>query len=228
MVIVCIYISLVLSIYVNCIYLKRMGLKDILIPQETKFFDLLEELSSQVRIASTELPRVFENPKNSSSTIEDLEHEGDRIVHDIYTMLDKSFITPIDREDISRLTILYDNVLDSIWDVTNRMNLMGPMAKLDYMDSFSVIIEKSVSEINDALKLIRTMDRASIDKHVINVHTYENQADKLHDSTLSEIFQMDDIKELLKHKEILEKLEKCVDYCEDVADVLRDVVTKYS
>ena len=56
-----------------------MGLKDILIPQETKFFDLLEELSSQVRIASTELPRVFENPKNSSSTIEDLEHEGDRI-----------------------------------------------------------------------------------------------------------------------------------------------------
>ena len=204
-----------------------MGIKDILIPQETKFFDLLEELSSQVRIASIELGSVFDN-SNKLSTIEDLEHEGDRIVHEIYTMLDKSFITPIDREDISKLTILYDNVLDAIWDVTNRMHLMRPVNKLEYMTSFPVIIEKSVSEIDDALKLIRVMDRKTIEKHVINVHTYENQADNLHDATLSEIFQIDDVKELLKHKEILEKLEKSVDYCEDVADVLRDIVTKYS
>ena len=204
-----------------------MGLKDILIPQETKFFDLLEELSSKVRIASIELSSVFDN-SNKLSTIEDLEHEGDRIVHEIYTMLDKSFITPIDREDISKLTILYDNVLDAIWDVTNRMHLMRPVNKLEYMTSFPVIIEKSVSEIDNALKLIRVMDRKTIEKHVINVHTYENQADNLHDTTLSEIFQIDDVKELLKHKEILEKLEKSVDYCEDVADVLRDIVTKYS
>ena len=204
-----------------------MGLKDILIPQETKFFDLLEELSSQVRIASIELGGVFDN-SNKLSTIEDLEHEGDRIVHEIYTMLDKSFITPIDREDISKLTILYDDVLDAIWDVTNRMHLMRPVNKLEYMTSFPVIIEKSVSEIDNALKLIRVMDRKTIEKHVINVHTYENQADNLHDTTLSEIFQIDDVKELLKHKEILEKLEKSVDYCEDVADVLRDIVTKYS
>ena len=206
-----------------------MGLKDILIPQEKKFFDLLEELSSQVRIASTELSNVFVGSNNGSLTkIEDLEHEGDKIVHNIYTLLDQSFITPIDREDISRLTILYDNVLDAIWDVTNRMNLMGPVEKLPYMHSFSIIIEKSVAEIDQALKLIRTMNREEIEKHVINVHTYENQADHLHDSTLTEIFQMDDIKELLKHKEILEKLEKTVDYCEDVSDVLRDIVTKYS
>ena len=204
-----------------------MGIKDILIPQETKFFDLLEELSSQVRIASIELGSVFDN-SNKLSTIEDLEHEGDRIVHEIYTMLDKSFITPIDREDISKLTILYDDVLDAIWDVTNRMHLMRPVNKLEYMTSFPVIIEKSVSEIDNALKLIRVMDRKTIEKHVINVHTYENQADNLHDATLSEIFQIDDVKELLKHKEILEKLEKSVDYCEDVADVLRDIVTKYS
>ena len=204
-----------------------MGIKDILIPQETKFFDLLEELSGQVRIASIELGSVFDN-SNKLSTIEDLEHEGDRIVHEIYTMLDKSFITPIDREDISKLTILYDNVLDAIWDVTNRMHLMRPVDKLEYMTSFPVIVEKSVSEIDDALKLIRVMDRKTIEKHVINVHTYENQADNLHDTTLSEIFQLDDVKELLKHKEILEKLEKSVDYCEDVADVLRDIVTKYS
>ena len=204
-----------------------MGIKDILIPQETKFFDLLEELSSQVRIASIELGGVFDN-SNKLSTIEDLEHEGDRIVHEIYTMLDKSFITPIDREDISKLTILYDDVLDAIWDVTNRMHLMRPVNKLEYMTSFPVIIEKSVSEIDNALKLIRVMDRKTIEKHVINVHTYENQADNLHDTTLSEIFQLDDVKELLKHKEILEKLEKSVDYCEDVADVLRDIVTKYS
>ena len=206
-----------------------MGIREILIPQEKKFFDLLEELSSQVRMASTELGNVFAGSNNGSLTkIENLEHEGDKIVHDIYTLLDKSFITPIDREDISKLTILYDNVLDAIWDVTNRMNLMGPINKLEYMNSFPVIIEKTVSEIDQALALIRTMDRQGIEKHVINVHTYENQADNLHDSTLSEIFQMDDMKELLKHKEILEKLEQSVDYCEDVADVLRDIVTKYS
>ena len=120
-----------------------MGLKEILIPQEKKFFSLLEELSSQVRIASTELSNVFSGSSNGSLTkIEDLEHEGDRIVHDIYTLLDTSFITPIDREDITRLTILYDNVLDGIWDIANRMNLMGPVKKLEYMDSFPIIIEK--------------------------------------------------------------------------------------
>ena len=206
-----------------------MGIREILIPQEKKFFDLLEKLSSQVRIASTELSNVFAGSNNGSLTkIENLEHEGDKIVHDIYTLLDKSFITPIDREDISKLTILYDNVLDAIWDVANRMNLMSPVNHLEYMNSFPIIIEKTVSEIDQALKLIRTMNRHDIEKHVINVHTYENQADSLHDSTLSEIFQMDDMKELLKHKEILEKLEKSVDYCEDVADVLRDIVTKYS
>lgn len=206
-----------------------MGIKEILIPQEKKFFDLLEELSGQVRIASTELGNVFAGSNNGSLIkIENLEHEGDKIVHNIYTLLDKSFITPIDREDISRLTIFYDNVLDAIWDVVNRMNLMSPVNKLEYMNSFPIIIEKAVSEIDQALKLIRIMDRHGIKKHVINVHTYENQADSLHDSTLSEIFQMDDMKELLKHKEILEKLEKSVDYCEDVADVLSEIVTKYS
>ena len=209
--------------------MNQLGIKEILIPQEKKFFSLLEELSSQVRIASTELSNVFSGSSNGSLTkIEDLEHEGDRIVHDIYTLLDTSFITPIDREDITRLTILCDNVLDGIWDVANRMNLMGPVKKLEYMNSFPIIIEKAVSEIDEALRLIRTMDRKTIEKHVINVHTYENQGDSLHDTTLSEIFQMDDVKELLKHKEILEKLEKTVDYCEDVADVLRDIVTKYS
>ena len=209
--------------------MNQLGIKEILIPQEKKFFSLLEELSSQVRIASTELSNVFSGSSNGSLTkIEDLEHEGDRIVHDIYTLLDTSFITPIDREDITRLTILYDNVLDGIWDVANRMNLMGPIKKLEYMNSFPIIIEKAVYEIDEALRLIRTMDRKTIEKHVINVHTYENQGDSLHDTTLSEIFQMDDVKELLKHKEILEKLEKTVDYCEDVADVLRDIVTKYS
>ena len=163
-----------------------MGLKEILIPQEKKFFSLLEELSSQVRIESTELSNVFSGSSNGSLTkIEDLEHEGDRIVHEIYTLLDTSFITPIDREDITRLTILYDNVLDGIWDIANRMNLMGPVKKLEYMDSFSVIIEKAVSEIDEALRLIRTMDRKGIEKHVINVHTYENQGDSLHDTTLS-------------------------------------------
>lgn len=206
-----------------------MGIKEILIPQEKKFFDLLEELSGQVRIASTELGNVFAGSNNGSLIkIENLEHEGDKIVHNIYTLLDKSFITPIDREDISRLTIFYDNVLDAIWDVANRMNLMSPVNKLEYMNSFPIIIEKAVSEIDQALKLIRIMDRHGIKKHVINVHTYENQADSLHDSTLSEIFQMDDMRELLKHKEILEKLEKSVDYCEDVADVLSEIVTKYS
>ena len=209
--------------------MNQLGIKEILIPQEKKFFSLLEELSSQVRIASTELSNVFSGSSNGSLTkIEDLEHEGDRIVHDIYTLLDTSFITPIDREDITRLTILYDNVLDGIWDVANRMNLMGPIKKLEYMNSFPIIIEKAVYELDEALRLIRTMDRKTIEKHVINVHTYENQGDSLHDTTLSEIFQMDDVKELLKHKEILEKLEKTVDYCEDVADVLRDIVTKYS
>jgi uncharacterized protein Yka (UPF0111/DUF47 family) len=103
-----------------------MGLRELLIPREKIFFQLLEEESKNVlagAVAFTELIQNFDHLPDKRNQIKDKEHHGDEIVHSIYDRLVKTFITPIDREDISKLASLYDDVLDYIYAAVNRLFL---------------------------------------------------------------------------------------------------------
>src|SRR5207245_9356902 len=115
-----------------------MGLRELLIPREKIFFQLLEEESKNVlagAIAFSELIQNFDHLADKRNKMKDIEHHGDEIVHSIYDRLVKTFITPIDREDISKLASLYDDVLDYIYAAVNRLFLycvestMGPASR---------------------------------------------------------------------------------------------------
>lgn len=208
-----------------------MGLLEWIIPQDKIFFELLKKQAETVEHASTvfvELFDDFQNLEEKRKEIKALEHAGDQIVHEIYYRLNETLITPLDHGDISRLTTLYDDVLDYIFATVNRLCLYKIKKPTPAMLEFAQIIKKQVTHINKALNTVEGMKREDMEKNCIEIHKLENVADDLLYHEISRIFDMKDPVEILKLKEICEYLEIITDKCEDVSDVLLDIRLKYS
>src|SRR5436189_3352631 len=130
-----------------------LGLRELLIPQEKIFFQLLEQESKNVlagALALDDLVQNFDQLADKRNKIKDIEHQGDNIVHSIYDRLIKTFITPIDREDISKLASLYDDVLDYIYAVVNRLFLYEVDLATEPMRRFADLVLNSVRELDFA------------------------------------------------------------------------------
>lgn len=206
-----------------------MGFKEWIIPQDKIYFDILEKQSELVLKAAKLFKQMLVEPENFSENIEKmrrLEHEGDEIVHQMIHKLHKSFITPIDQEDLADLTSLYDDVLDYIDSVTTRIFLFEIKKPDGVISEFADIIEKQVIEVNEALKHIRKMRQEEIEKRFRKVHSLENTADDLHDDTMVKLFKEKDPVKIIIMKEIYDFLEAITDKCEDVCLVIQDIVLK--
>ena len=208
-----------------------MGLREILIPREKIFFRLLEEESKNVlagAIAFNDLIRDFDHLADRRSKIKDIEHHGDEIVHSIYDRLVKTFITPIDREDISKLASLYDDVLDYIYAAVNRLYLYEIDSPTETMRRFSDLILRSVREIDLAFASIQKIKASEIEIHSTEVDTLENEADVVLNESVAALFKTNDAISIIKMKEVYELMEAVTDRCEDVVQVIRDIVLEYS
>ncbi len=208
-----------------------MGLTEWIIPQDKAFFSILEKESENVVKGAHKLEesiKSFDRMDERRKELKDIEHDGDEIVHDIYERVYKSFITPIDQEDITKLASLYDDVLDFIYAVVNRLVLYEVEAPGPSMIRFAEIVRQSVDELHLAFMSMRKMDGKEIDKHCIEVDRLENEADVLLNDTVAALFKEKDVIVILKLKEIYEYLETITDKCEDVSFVLRDVAIKHS
>jgi predicted phosphate transport protein (TIGR00153 family) len=206
-----------------------MGFKEWIIPQDKLYFDILEKQSELVLKAAKLFKNMLKEYENFSVNIKKmrlLEHEGDEIVHQMIHKLHKSFITPIDQEDLADLTSLYDDVLDYIDSVANRIFLFEIKKPDGVIREFADIIEKQVTEVNEALKHIRKMKQAEIEKRFRKVHSLENTADDLHDNTIVKLFKEKDPVKIIIMKEIYDFLEEITDKCEDVCLVIQDIVLK--
>ena len=206
-----------------------MGFKEWIIPQDKLYFDILEKQSELVLKAAKLFKNMLKEHENFSVNIKKmrlLEHEGDEIVHQMIHKLHKSFITPIDQEDLADLTSLYDDVLDYIDSVANRIFLFEIKKPDAIISEFADIIEKQVTEVNEALKHIRKMKQAEIEKRFRKVHSLENTADDLHDNTIVKLFKEKDPVKIIIMKEIYDFLEEITDKCEDVCLVIQDIVLK--
>jgi predicted phosphate transport protein (TIGR00153 family) len=206
-----------------------MGFKEWIIPQDKLYFDILEKQSELVLKAAKLFKNMLKEHENFSANIKKmrlLEHEGDEIVHQMIHKLHKSFITPIDQEDLADLTSLYDDVLDYIDSVANRIFLFEIKKPDGVIREFADIIEKQVTEVNEALKHIRKMKQAEIEKRFRKVHSLENTADDLHDNTIVKLFKEKDPVKIIIMKEIYDFLEEITDKCEDVCLVIQDIVLK--
>lgn len=211
------------------------GLLKIFIPREKKFYDLFEKAVTNLREGARTLVVMVETPtmekrKELIRQIEHLEHIGDNITHDIFNELSSTFITPFDREDIHQLTSAMDDILDYIHGSAKRMELYKVDVITDEIVKLAELIEKSVIELEKAVKGLSNMkNRSVINEACVLINSIENHADDIFDSAIGKLF--DDEKDpirLIKYKEILSGLETATDKCEDAANVVKTILVKYA
>ncbi len=205
-----------------------MSIREVFIPQDKVFFELLEKESQNVVDGAqslVELVNNFTDVPVKRDRIKELEHKGDEIVHEIYTKLNKCFITPIDHEDISKLASSYDDVLDFIYATANRLALYEIGTSNVVMKQFADIILSCVKELDLAFNSMRRLSK-DIDEKCTEVDRLENVADVLLNESVADLFKSGDLIQIVKLKEIYEYMEATTDRCEDVGYVLRDIVMK--
>jgi len=207
-----------------------LGLKEWIIPQERRFFDLLEGVASTVNdgaVALLDMVQHFQNVPAKRRSIKDIEHRGDDLTHDVFEALNRTFITPIDREDIQSLASSLDNILDMIDAAANRLYLYEVEQPTEAMIELADVIAQSTLLLKKAVGMIRDMKQGDeVERIAVEVHHLENVADDLMNNSIAALFKDPDPIRIIKLKEITERLEQATDYCEDVANVLSDIVAK--
>ena len=206
-----------------------MGFKEWILPQDKIFFRLLEdqaELAVKVAELFQTMIREYDSFNVLIKRMKVMEHEGDELVHEIIQRLHKSFITPIDQEDISKLASLYDDVLDLIDSTANRMHLFKIEKPNQIIKEFVDMIVQQVKEVSAATKQIRKIKQKEIEQRFKAVHSLEYEADDLYDYALVELFNEKDPIKIMMMKDIYDFLEQVTDKCEDVCLVIQDVVIK--
>jgi uncharacterized protein len=209
-----------------------MGILSWLIPQEKHFFDMIEEQSRNVLAgvdALVDMLEHYEDIDKKRENIKKIENNGDKMVHDIFSELNKTFITPIDREDISKLTSSLDDILDNLEAVSERLIIYDIKKPPKFMLEFAQILRKTTFNVNEGIGLLRNFKEASqIRGFCKEVNTLENEGDGLLRKATAELFNKKDAIEIIKIKELYDDLEAAVDRCEDVADVIGDILVKYT
>jgi predicted phosphate transport protein (TIGR00153 family) len=209
-----------------------MGIRELLIPRDTIFFNLFERQAGLLTEAAWQLVDLTENftfVKENRHAIENLEHQGDQITHDIYEQLNRTFITPLDPEEISRLASTLDEVLDYIDGAAEKMLYYSIESTDSHMTELAKLIHLSTREIENAVKSIRSFkDPRYIEERCIEVNRLENLADDVLAHAVTDLFKTTDAIMIIKLKDIYEHLEIATDNCEDVANTLSDIAIRHS
>jgi predicted phosphate transport protein (TIGR00153 family) len=175
-----------------------------------------------------ELVTDFNMVAKRNSKIKDLEHEGDQIAHKLFTILAQTFVTPLDREDISRLASAIDEVLNYTDGTADRFVLFKIREPTPYMLELAKILLSASQEIYLLMTQIRKLKNANeLVEHCRDIKRYEHEGDKIYRTAIAELFETDNAIEIIKLKEIYETLEGSLDRCQEVADIVEDIALKY-
>ncbi len=200
-----------------------------LIPKDEKFFQMFKEMTANT-IKGAELLKEmiddFEDPAGSQRRIKDAEHKGDSLTHDIIKKLNKSFVTPFDREDIYSLASKLDDIMDLIDASSQRLVMYNVEKPTPEAKQLAFIILKSCQALDKAVALLGGK-LEPIAEYCVEVNALENEADRVCREAISRLFDEEkDPIQLIKWKEIYETLERATDKCEDAANILESVVVK--
>jgi uncharacterized protein len=203
-------------------------------PRDEKFFDLFEASASNiVRAAQTlkDLVSTWDGIDRQMDELTKIEHQGDTITHEIMFQLNRSFITPFDREDIGTLAHSLDDVTDLIHAAADTMVLYKVKPPGERARELADIICQMTAEVQSVMPKLRRHN-ANLDKILsscVEINRLENVADSIYRSALKELFDDNtEIKDILKWREIYEHMEGATDMCEDVANVLEGVALKHA
>lgn len=199
-------------------------------PQTTDFFVLFEQQANLLQKAVDILSdlETSDNYRKQAIKIKKLEHQADDIIHDIMNKLNKTFITPLDREDIAKLASDLDDVIDVMDMAVARIDIykIEPIPKVVFL--YIHIAEKAIKQVIAAVReLGNKKNQAKLLKHCEFVNFIENEADDLHRHTLRELFEKEtDPIKIIQYKELYEILEHITDRCEDAANTIETIVVK--
>ncbi|MBI2440973.1 MAG: DUF47 domain-containing protein [Lentisphaerae bacterium] len=199
-----------------------------LLPTNYKFFDQFDKATELVVTAAEQLrDNIEQNWRNQdcAETIKRMEHAADEIAHETMEMLHKSFVTPLDRGDIRRLTFAIDNIIDLINDAGRWFTLYELKEILPDAKKMAAILAAASRVIQQAVKELPRLRRVNnILKCSIEINRLENEADHIMHQAISGLFKsgMDPLL-IMKWKEVYEYLEDAIDCCEDCANVLEGI-----
>jgi predicted phosphate transport protein (TIGR00153 family) len=204
-----------------------------LLPKKDIFFRFMEAQAAKGVEASAALRAMFvdlENGEAHLGKVKDIEHEADSIAHDAIAELSRSFITPLDRNEISRMTKRLDDIVDLLESVAQRMfryelkTFPEPAVRL--MD----VIEKQVEYVQEMVGQLSDLKHSEgIRAAIIEIHSLENEADEILRPAIADLFRQEsDTGQVIKWKEVYEYLERATDRCEDVADLVESIVLEYA
>jgi predicted phosphate transport protein (TIGR00153 family) len=203
-----------------------------LIPQEVKFFEMfVKSAENLLRGAKVlvEIANNFDTLAENAAKLERLEHDSDQITHEIMEKLNKTFVTPLDREDIHELTAALDDVMDFIEAATERMVLYKVTSSTPEMKEIAEVILKQAEEINYVMPKIKEIKHAQIIGHCIEINRLENEGDRILREAVAGLFdRKTDPLEVIKWRDIYDYLETATDKCEDIAVTIEGIALKYS
>src|SRR5690349_19529341 len=193
-------------------------------PKDTNFYDLFERGASKVCegvVLLADLVKDFTNVPLKAKRIKDVEHEADLITHETIEKLNKTFVTPLDREDIHDLISSLDNILDHVEAAADKFSLYRiPEVQADAALLADILVH-SVKEVQTTIGKLRNLKDADlILKHCIEINRLENEGDFVYRTAIAKLFEHGgDPLTVIKWKEVYESIENAIDSCEDVANV---------
>ncbi len=202
-----------------------------LIPREEKFFDLFEELAAKIEEGGLLFMEMLENYEKAEPKIvriKQIEHEADVITHKTYEKMHRTFLTPFDREDIHALLNKMDTIMDMIEACALRMPLYKIKEPAPELKELSRILNKSILKVKEVVYALRDKKNARmILDACVEINTAENEGDIVLRRAVSRLFEEEkDVVELIKWKEIFERIEEATDVCEDVSNIVEGIVLK--
>ena len=200
-----------------------------LIPREEKFYGDFLAMADQLRIGARLLEEMFATDPpiaDKAHEIREVEHKCDFLAHEIIQRLNKTFVTPIDREDIHAMARALDDVMDAIDDVAALIPLYHIKSARPGVRELTRIVLASTEQIELAVQALEK--RSGVLERAVEINRLENEADRAHQRAVGQLFDEErDPIAVVKWKEILDVLEDATDRCEDVANLLENIVVKH-
>jgi predicted phosphate transport protein (TIGR00153 family) len=208
-----------------------------LLPQDTVFFDLFDAQVEAVVQAAASFRRLaedFNRLTEEVQTLDEIEHRADVITHELANRVDAMFLTPFDKEDISLLSGTLDDIVDLVEDAVSHMSLYHVGVPPPELAPLSRLFAEITDFLAEAVKGLRRLkDRNNLRRLFVEIHRVENESDDLYRQALSRLYDLPEptpaaLLQLMKWKEILDRIEMATDKCEDAANVVESIVVRYT
>jgi predicted phosphate transport protein (TIGR00153 family) len=202
-----------------------------LLPREDQYFSYFSQMTSYIYDAANLLAEMLGKDGHDLAPyvqqIKSIEHACDNLTHTVSTSLNKTFITPFDREDIYMLSSALDDVVDLIDDAARAVVMYDVKGMTQHARNFAKVIQGMSTQLHE---IVKTLSKpTNITARLVELHRLENEGDDIYHTAIAELFRsQSDPLTVLKWKEIYEKLEAAVDRCENVANIIESMIIKHT